>query len=109
MACRVIKISELAQLIIDCLVQISPESVVSLACTCKALEEQALSALWSDQDSLQRLVQCTLSVDKPSLPLSQQKVRDIMADASLVPDRGRFLGVSSPQRKRGIGSGSMRP
>lgn len=80
MPCPVLEISEVAQVIIDHLVQVSPKSVVSLACTCRALEEQALCALWSDQTSLKVLVERTLPVDIMSRPLPQKKVRDIVAD-----------------------------
>ena len=80
MICPVIEISEVAQIIIDYLVQVSPKSVVSLARTCRALEDQALCTLWSDQDSLETLVENTLLPDIRSRPLPQQQVRDIVVD-----------------------------
>ena len=80
MLCPVIQISEVVQVIIDHLVQVSPKSVVSLACTCKALEEQALRTLWSNQDSLGTLVRSTLLPDIRSCSLPQQQVRDIVAN-----------------------------
>lgn len=48
----IIEISELTQLVANRLLLDSPKSLVSLACTRRALEEQALSTLWSEQPSL---------------------------------------------------------
>ena len=56
----IIEISELAQAIIDHLLPYDKRSLVSLACTCRALEEQALSTLWSEQSSLATLIKSTL-------------------------------------------------
>jgi len=56
----IIEISELTQLVADHLLPDDPRSLVSLACTCRALEEQALSTLWSEQSSLETLIRSTL-------------------------------------------------
>ena len=57
----IIEISELTQVIADqCLLLGDKQSLVSLACTCRALEEQALSTLWSEQSSLATLIESTL-------------------------------------------------
>jgi len=57
----IIEISELTQLIVDHLLLLDgQQSLVSLACTCRALEEQALNTLWSEQPSLVILIQSTL-------------------------------------------------
>ena len=99
MLCPVIDISELAQLVIDHLIDVSPESVVSLACTCKALEEQALRTLWSNQPiPLQTLVRSTLIPDMPHYTLQVQgapyeQVSSIAVDVWLVSDHGLRLGV----------------
>ena len=53
---RVFKISELARLVALELVLVSQESVASLACTCRYLEEPALSTLWAKQVSLSSLL-----------------------------------------------------
>ena len=56
MASRVFNVDELATLIATHLVEISPQSAVSLALTCRALEVPALSALWETQDSVTSLI-----------------------------------------------------
>ena len=56
----IVQIGELTQLVADLLLFDSPKSLTSLACTCRALEEQALSTLWSDQSSLKILVKSTI-------------------------------------------------
>jgi len=56
----IVEISELAQLVADHLLPDDRQSLVSLACTCRALEEQALSTLWSEQGSLKTLIKSTL-------------------------------------------------
>lgn len=67
----IIEISELTQLVADRLLTISPGSLVLLACTCRALKEQALSTLWSEQRSLKILVEATSpsEIPSPSQPL----------------------------------------
>ncbi|KAF9780745.1 hypothetical protein BJ322DRAFT_279206 [Thelephora terrestris] len=69
-----IEISELTQVIADhCLLLGDERSLVSLACTCRALEEQALSTLWSEQSSLVTLIKSTLPPGtlSPYKPLPQ--------------------------------------
>jgi len=56
----IIEISELTQLVADHLLTDGKQSLVSLASTCRALEEQALSTLWSEQSLLDILIICTL-------------------------------------------------
>jgi len=56
----IIEINELTQLVADLLLLDGRQSLVSLACTCRALEEQALSTLWSEQSSLETLIKSTL-------------------------------------------------
>ena len=53
---RVFKVSELTRIIASQLVLTSQESAVNLACTCRCLEEPALSALWEIQASLHTLL-----------------------------------------------------
>ena len=67
----IFEISELTQVIIDYCLPRNKGSLVSLACTCRALEEQALSTLWSEQSSLVTLVKSTLppGILPPSKPL----------------------------------------
>ena len=70
----VIEISELTQVIADhCLLLGYKQSLVSLACTCRALEQQVLSTLWSEQPSLETLIESTLppGISPPSDPLPQ--------------------------------------
>jgi hypothetical protein len=69
----IIEINELSQSVIDYLLVLSPKSLVSLACTHRALEEQVLAALWSEQSSLCTLVRSTLpsGVLSHSLPLPE--------------------------------------
>jgi hypothetical protein len=45
----IIEIDKVVKLVIDELVEISPETTVSFALTCRSLEEPALSALWEQQ------------------------------------------------------------
>ena len=58
------EIDELIRPIIDDLVEISPRTAVSLALTCRSLEEPTLSSLWKRQPSLDVLLMvlpgCTL-------------------------------------------------
>lgn len=73
---RIIEINELTQLVADCLLLDDQQSLVSLACTCRALKEQALSTLWPEQPSLGTLIKSTLTPGiSPSLQLLRQ-VRD---------------------------------
>ena len=84
----IIEISELTQVIIDhCLLLGDKRSLVSLACTCRALEEQALSTLWSKQSSLETLIESTLppGILPPSKPLLRVRL-GIMNAAWLVSD-----------------------
>jgi len=69
----IIEISELTQLVADHLLPDGQKSLVSLACTCRALKEQALRTLWSEQQSLKTLVGCTLppGTSSYSQPLPQ--------------------------------------
>ena len=53
---RVFKINELARAITSRLIPTSQKSIVKLACTCRYLEELALSALWETQTQLYILV-----------------------------------------------------
>jgi hypothetical protein len=74
---QIIEISELTQLVADHLLLVGSESLVSLACTCRALEEQALSTLWSEQWSLEILIKSILppeTLDRHRFPPVQ--VRD---------------------------------
>ena len=64
----IIEISELTQLIVDHLLLDSPKSLVSLACSCRGLEEQALSNLWSKQSLLEILIGSTLPSGMLSSP-----------------------------------------
>ena len=63
MAARVFKLEELATLIATQLLAISPDSVVKLALTCRALEAPALGALWEKQGSLESLIKRVLPMD----------------------------------------------
>jgi hypothetical protein len=68
----IVEISELTQVVIDhCLLLGNGRSLASLACTCRAVEEQALSTLWSEQSSLETLIKSTLppGILHPSNPL----------------------------------------
>jgi hypothetical protein len=76
---QIIEISELTQLVADHLLLVGSKSLVSLACTCRALEEQALSTLWSEQWSLEILIQSTLSpemLDRHRFPPVQVRDND---------------------------------
>ena len=66
-----IEISELTQVIVDhCLLLGNKRSLVSLACACRAPEEQALSILWPEQSSLETLIRTfPPGVFAPSRPL----------------------------------------
>ena len=74
---QIIEISELTQLVIDHLLLDSPKSLVSLACTCRALEQQALSILWSEQSSLGTLIGSTLPHGTLSPARSPPQVCDV--------------------------------
>lgn len=52
----IIEIDELLGLVIDELVETSPQTAVRLALTCRSLEEPTLSSLWEQQHSLINLV-----------------------------------------------------
>ena len=52
----IVEIDELARLLIDCLVEISPRTAVSFALVCRSLEEPTLSSLWKHQESLDGLL-----------------------------------------------------
>ena len=69
----IIEINELTQIIAEQCLLGGKQSLVSLACTCRALEEQALSTLWSEQSSLATLIKSTLppGISPPSNPLPQ--------------------------------------
>ena len=71
----IIEISELTQLVADRLLLVSPKSLVSLACTCRALEEQALSTLWSEQSLLETLIENILPPGIRTCSLSLPQVR----------------------------------
>ena len=58
----IVEIDELVRLVIDELVESSPQTVVSLALTCRSLEEPALSSLWREQHSLTNLIKVLPSV-----------------------------------------------
>jgi len=66
---RIFRISELTRLIAGQLTLISPKSTPSLACTCRYLEEPALSSLWQTQPLLDTLLKVlpgeTWSCDNP--------------------------------------------
>jgi len=62
-AARVFKLEELATRIATHLLAISPESVVELALTCRALEAPALGALWENEGSLSSLIERVLPKD----------------------------------------------
>ena len=69
----IIEISELTQLVTDHLLLSDRESLISLAYTCRALKEQALSILWLKQASLKTLIEAALPSEilSPSQPLPQ--------------------------------------
>ena len=71
-----IEISELMQLVVDHLLFDSPKSLVSLVCTSRALEEQALSTLWSEQSSLSTIIRSTLPPGTLSPSQSSPQVCD---------------------------------
>ena len=52
----IFEIDELLRLVIDELVEISQPSAISLALTCRSLEEPTLSSLWKKQSSLLDLI-----------------------------------------------------
>jgi hypothetical protein len=101
----IIEISELTQVILDHCLLGNEWSLVSLACTCRALEEQALSTLWSEQSSFVTLIESALppGILTPSKPLPQVRwVQRLL--------RGSFLiGVSSLQTRIGTSFDDMRP
>lgn len=56
MSNQIFKIDELLRLVIDELVETSPQTAVSFALTCRSLEEPTLSSLWGEQNSLADLI-----------------------------------------------------
>ena len=64
---QIFKIDKLARLVVTV---IGREGAVSLACTCRDLEESVLSTLWAEQDSLRTLLQVL-----PKPMLVQEDVR----------------------------------
>ena len=52
----ILEIDELLRLVVDALAETGPQSAVSLALTCRSLEEPTLSSLWREKHSLTDLV-----------------------------------------------------
>ena len=52
----IVEIDELVRLVINELVETSPQTAVSFALTCRSLEEPTLSSLWKEQKSFNRLL-----------------------------------------------------
>lgn len=102
----IIEISELAQAIVDHLLPYDKRSLVSLACTCRALKEQALSTLWSEQSSLVILIKSSLppGVLPPSeLPPQVHRVWQFLRSSL------SLMGLSSLQASSGTSSDDMDP
>ena len=78
---RIFEIDELARLISRHLVSTDPGSVASLACTCRFLEEPALSSLWELQDSLFTLIDVSPTHE------TNEEVRDQTVLAPIRPSR----------------------
>ena len=78
---RIFKISELTRLIAAYLILIDPKGVVSLACTCRCLEEPALGTLWETQRSL-----CTplRVLPEETWNCERQKGRDVVCNLGLI-------------------------
>ena len=70
----IVEIDELVRLVIDELVETSPQAAVSFALTCRSLEEPTLSSLWKRQDSLDLLLMvlpsCTWAMDEGGVIVS---------------------------------------
>lgn len=67
---RIFEIEELARLISHHLVSTDCYSAVSLACTCRSLEEPALSSLWELQNSLSTLIRVSTLGTSPTETIS---------------------------------------
>jgi len=52
----IVEIDELVRLVVDALVEISPQSAVPFALTCRSLEELTLSSLWKERHSFTDLI-----------------------------------------------------
>lgn len=74
---RVFKIVELARLIASQLVLVSQTTTVNLACTCRHLEEPALSTLWETQYRLDTLLKVSDNWVYEHLALGSSVVRGL--------------------------------
>ena len=82
----IVEISELTQLVANHLLLDGPESLTSLACTCRALEELALSTPWSKQSSLTTLAESTIP-SAALLPFGHHHRYVVVVVTWLVSDR----------------------
>ena len=84
----IVEIDELLGLVLDRLFETSPRTTVSLALTCRSLEEPALSLLWQQRCSLPDLVKVlpnhTCVKDERGVELSVVSGRDFPADRVLM-------------------------
>ena len=110
---RIFEIDELARLISCHLVSTHPASAVSLASTCRFLEEPALSSLWELQDSLTALIGVSPIImidgevcDRGSLsyshltPPSGNGVRHLWKCVAQVSNMCHLDASTAPERRR---------
>ena len=94
---QILCIDELLRLIIDELVQTSKQTVPSLACTCRFLEEPALSSLWRRQERLTDLLK-VLPNHTWAWVLHGQSIWSIVSGRSSLASSG----LTSPRRSNMI-------
>lgn len=102
----IVEISELTQVIADNLLLDGKRGLVSLACTCRALEEQALSTLWSEQPSLRTLVKSTLP---PEILSDDQPPPQVRSVHRFLCSSVFLMCVSSRRMLSGTSSDDMDP
>jgi hypothetical protein len=100
----IIETDKVVRLVIDELVEISPETIVSFALTCRSLEEPALSALWEQQTLLSDLVGVL-----PNYTVGDEHGAEVIVSGRGFP-ADRVSDINSPRRlstilQRKIGPG----
>jgi len=86
----IVEIDELMRLVIDELVETSPQTVVSFALTCRSLEEPTLSSLWREKRSLYDLVKVLPNYIWVQDKHRYEDIRRIVSCCDFPGDRIRF-------------------
>ena len=81
----IVEIDELVRLVIDELVQISPQAAVSLALTCRSLEEPTLSSLWKEEQHL--LIDLMKVLPNHTLVQDENRIESVVSGCIFLADR----------------------